>query len=955
MISIRRQVPCVLRSRRRRLDSRISSVGSISTINDTSSLQKIKFSTTTHPSYYNSFDINRRRSFSSKIQDNDLFDLPPLDLTTPSTSIPLPPNMIQTELKRGPSINDFLKDQTDNTIDKPEKLLDVMKYETTTTTTTDLPPLDLSKSTDMLSKAVNDVNRMSYNQLLGNKKNTADSSSGSRKGGKLHSVLTNMNGNKQGHIDTTMLKEVSSPSVSEVVSMSTAERKAIIQSTRQDAINRAIELYPISRLSPKITHGKRLEWLTKLNNRMQNIEQEWLDGNISQSKFVGNLFNITKDLRFLEEHGIKSGNVNWNRLRKNTSRKEYKLKKKKELTRLRNEWIQEEKGMNKSVGKSVDTMQSSSSSKIIPRTVVQPLTQQSPLVITAPLSSQQGPTFSDDVITTQANGTILGYYGSTSILSTVVLADDISFDSEKKTQYNNDESSTSPHKLLQSAIQKANAQSGATFVPLQVDYRERYHAAGKIPTNMRRRDNTGPLSDKEVLAARVIDRTLRPWLLTGLADAAESSNSTFPDNIVVNCEVQSYDPNPEVTNGERLNHADPTALSINSTIAALYQSAYSDPNSNLPIPSAAAACVKLAILRDGTAIFDPTPQELKECKLELLYAGTRDKVLMLEFSVNGGLPNTIEDPGVAESTVADAIKLAHEAIIPIIDQQEELNEKYKQQAEARELTNDESLMSDDEVAKLLGLTRMQSSEMSHVPNSIQDGTSILEQANAFVWSKVGNVALKLFGCSNEDDDESVSSLDSASIHQGELLPKKVRGRRENITQGEIARLLRDEFTPNDTEIVEFYRSAIDGNSECLVSLSNHIHESVMKQAMDEASSRHLRADGRRGLNVVRPISIISPVLPDSVHGSAMFSRGETQVLCTSTVGAPKEGLPQVGPYISLDEGSKLLKADDDKVPVGSLRFLRSQAEMESDLNSRRVVAGKEMTGDSGIISEVSGD
>jgi len=714
-------------------------------------------------------------------------------------------------------------------------------------------------------------------------------------------------------------------------------------------MNRAIELYPISGLSPKIS-GKRLAWHTKFSNRIQNTEQEWLDGNIPQSKFVGNHFNITKELRFLEEHGIKSGNINWKRLRGNTSKEEYKLKKKKELTRLRNEWIQEEKGLNKSVGKSIDMQ--SSSSKIIHRTVVQPPTQQSPLVITAPLSSQQGPTFSDDVITTQANGTILGYSGSTSILSTVVLAqDDTSFDSEKKTQYVNDESNTAPHKLLQSAIELANAQSGATFVPLQVDYRERYHAAGKIPTNMRRRDNTGPLSDKEVLAARVIDRTLRPWLLTGLADAAESSNSTFPDNIVVNCEVQSYDPSPDSTTTERT-HADPTALAVNSTIAALYQSAYSNPNSNLPIHFEAAACVKLAILRDGTAIFDPTPSELKECKLELLYAGTRDKVLMLEFSVNGGLPNTIEDPGVAESTVADVIKLAHEAIIPIIDMQEELNEKYKQQAEARELTNDESLMTDDEVAKLLGLTRIQSSEMSHVQqNSIQDGTTILEQANAFVWSKLSNVVLKLFGCS-EEDEESGRSLASANIHQGDLLPKKVRGRRENIMQGEIARLLRDEFTPDDTELAKFYRSAIDGNSECLVSLSNHIHESVMKQAMDEASVRHLRADGRRGLNVVRPVSIMAPILPDSVHGSAMFSRGETQVLCTATVGAPKEGLPQVGPYVS-DEGSKILKADDDKVPVGSLRFLRSQAEMESDLNSRRAVAGKEMTGDSGIISEVS--
>ena len=50
--------------------------------------------------------------------------------------------------------------------------------------------------------------------------------------------------------------------------------------------------------------------------------------------------------------------------------------------------------------------------------------------------------------------------------------------------------------------------------------------------------------------------------------------------------------------------------------------------------------------------------------------------------------------------------------------------------------------------------------------------------------------------------------------------------------------------------------------------------------------------------------------------------------------------------------TNLEKGDDGKIPVGSLRFLRNQAEMESDMNSRRVIAGREMTGDSGILSEV---
>jgi hypothetical protein len=64
-------------------------------------------------------------------------------------------------------------------------------------------------------------------------------------------------------------------------------------------------------------------------------------------------------------------------------------------------------------------------------------------------------------------------------------------------------------------------------------------------------------------------------------------------------------------------------------------------------------------------------------------------------------------------------------------------------------------------------------------------------------------------------------------------------------------------------------------------------------------------------------------------------------------------LPIIGPYTSDFSGTTTKdRGDDDKIPVGSLRFLRNQAEMESDMNTRRVLAGREMTGDSGIFSEV---
>ena len=521
------------------------------------------------------------------------------------------------------------------------------------------------------------------------------------------------------------------------------------------------------------------------------------------------------------------------------------------------------------------------------------------------------PSFRSDLITTQANGTILGHCGSTSVLSTVVVSPHIPVQPEDESKnevvgsgVSVEQQKRKYHNILQNAIHRANARSGAVFVPLQVEFRERYHASGKIPShNRRRRDNGGPLSDKEILAARVIDRSLRPWLMMGLGTVLSSSSSTetgslLPENIVVNCEVQSYDHHSSIgqmddkSQPTQQKHADPTALAINSSIAALIQSANSNTShsARFPIPSEAAACVKLAINRDGSVIFDPTPKELAECKFELLYAGTRDRVLMLEFGSRGCVP-TIEtesrynyagkeeDPGVEESTVANALRMAHEAIIPIIEHQEELRKKN---AKSKASDKDEALMTDEEVAALLGLRDINAckpqldsadSPMSQIVLA-ENADKIIDQAFSHVWSKLETIALKIFGCNKDDEYRTRLSQDGASIHEGSLLPKKIRGRREHILQAEIGRIIRDEFAPDNDDLATFYRSACQGsNAEAL---TYHIHELVMKRAMAESAERMCRSDGRRGLNVVRPISATAPFLPDCVHGSALFSRGETQ-------------------------------------------------------------------------------
>jgi hypothetical protein len=233
-------------------------------------------------------------------------------------------------------------------------------------------------------------------------------------------------------------------------------------------------------------------------------------------------------------------------------------------------------------------------------------------VLPLPKASSKGvliPEFDSEVIRTQANGTVLARSGTTSILSTVILVPPEQSASDNNTK-------TFEQAVLDS-IQKRNALNGSLFLPLQVEYRERWHASGKIPThNQRRRDNSGPLSEREVLASRAIDRTLRPWLAKGLGDTtSEHWSGLLPENIVVNCQVQSYDTRPS-TNQHRT-HADPTSLAINSAIAAIYQSNSGDAT-QLHVPIEAAAAVKLAMRPDGDVLYDPTPSEAEECAFELL-------------------------------------------------------------------------------------------------------------------------------------------------------------------------------------------------------------------------------------------------------------------------------------------------------------------------------------------------
>ena len=362
------------------------------------------------------------------------------------------------------------------------------------------------------------------------------------------------------------------------------------------------------------------------------------------------------------------------------------------------------------------------------------------------------------------------------------------------------------------------------------------------------------------------------------------------------------------------------------------------------------AAVYLCIMEDGRVLEDPSTSLGEGGKdgvlCELLYAGTKDAVVMMEFA--GKLE---------ESKVMELIEMAHDCIQPKIEMQRQANSDTEGKTAAAESDADE------EIQRLLGLDQIATEEargnssIDSEKDLLKTAATIYDEAYQFCKQKLGDAPLRLFGVATESTAMPHDGNIEVSIHSededGPLPGKAARGRREHLVHQEIRRILQD-FIPSDEQYVEQYQAVFGDDDSVRGILSDSIGSRLLKEAMQEAAVKYgARADGR-GTHTIRPLSVAVPALPDVVHGSAVFTRGETQVLCTTTLGPPKDGILLNDPYISpprdlgKDDGANSPYKD---LPVGSLRYLRNQEYLESDLNSRKVKASREQTGDSGTLRE----
>jgi len=403
--------------------------------------------------------------------------------------------------------------------------------------------------------------------------------------------------------------------------------------------------------------------------------------------------------------------------------------------------------------------------------------------------------------------------------------------------------------VLATAVGRSEAREGADFFPLTIDVEERMYAAGKIPGGFFKRE--GKASDRATLTARMIDRPIRPLWPKG-----------FRNEVQVICTVLSAD---MVTPHD--------ILCINGASAALMLS---------PLPFfGPVGAVRIGRL-DGEFVINPTLQQnWEETSLDLIVVGTKDGLTMVEAGADE----------VPEDVLLEALEIAHAEIKRICEAQEDLQ---RQAGKAKWLDNDLTA----EIESAHGHTiweRIQS-----------DG---LREAAASVDELLGELAGEITMESTEEDIQRQIQVRS-SLSQ--LLEKQrlvaVEGPvREQFESGlraltdaeqdskELKSAKRHLLFETIVNTVELPFPVGPASTEGLV-VKDSLTKSYVKKAA-EAIYKDLvrkkiavdkrRPDGR-GTEEIRPIEVEVGVNPRA-HGSGLFTRGQTQVLSTLTLGTAKEG------------------------------------------------------------------
>lgn len=351
------------------------------------------------------------------------------------------------------------------------------------------------------------------------------------------------------------------------------------------------------------------------------------------------------------------------------------------------------------------------------------------------------------------------------------------------------------------------------FFPLTVDYRENFASGGRIPGGFMKRE--GRSNDKEILTSRLVDRAVRPL---------------FPDGFRHETQIICF-----VFSADDENDADILA-GVGASAALMLANAPFDG----PIAEVRVGRV------EGEFVINPTISELEESDVNLIVAGKKDAIVMVEGEMDE----------ISEEEMVDALDVAHDAIRKLCEIQEELVAEAGQ----KEPFQYEQYVVDDELV-----------------DTVRDliGGRMREHVN--------------------------SPYDK----------KKFYGGIDEIKEEAVEKLLGDDDTTAEGYDESDIKEAVSA---------------VEKEAMREMIVKHGRRIDDRGRDEVRDIWSEVGTLPRA-HGSSVFTRGETQVLATVTLGTSKDVQP-VDQIFDQEDKRFFLHYRFPPFCVGEARFLRGPGRRE---------------------------
>ncbi|MGC8941200.1 MAG: polyribonucleotide nucleotidyltransferase [Sulfurihydrogenibium sp.] len=317
------------------------------------------------------------------------------------------------------------------------------------------------------------------------------------------------------------------------------------------------------------------------------------------------------------------------------------------------------------------------------------------------------------------------------------------------------------------AVMAEEPQADIDFLPLTVEYKEKYYASGKIPGGFIKRE--GKPTDREILVARNIDRPIRPLFPKG-----------FYNDVIITAYTLSAD-----------DKYDPDVLGIVGASAALHIS-------DIPFEGPIAGVRVCRV--NGKFIVNPTYQEKAQSDLEIVVAGSKDAIVMVE----GGAKE------VPEEDILEAMMFGHQEIKKLIELQEELRLKYGKE---------KVVIPQDEEENILK-----------------------EKLKEFSYSKIKEA----FNISDKKQrNKAINAIFEEAVTALEIPEEKVK--KASFLYKEI--------------------------------VSNVMRDRILNEG--------IRIDGRKP-EEIRPIWMKVGIFPRN-HGSAIFTRGQTQAFVTVTLGSLSEG------------------------------------------------------------------